>query len=73
MVLIFGFIKAGWDFLKKNFMDMLTEFHRRGRLNGAINATFLTLIPKVPNLVELRDYKPISLVGCVQIVAQGVV
>lgn len=45
-------------------MDMLIEFHRRGRINKEMNATFLTLIPKVPNPVDLRDYRPISLVGC---------
>lgn len=30
-----------------------------------MNATFLTVILKVPNPVELRDYLPICLVGCV--------
>lgn len=54
-----------WSFLKKDFIEMLIEFHQRGKLNRAINATFITLIPKVFNLVELRDYRPISLVGCV--------
>lgn len=49
----FSFIKAGWDFLKKNFMDMLMEFHVRVRLNRAITATFLTLTSKVLNLLEL--------------------
>lgn len=44
---------------------MLSEFHQRGNLNKDINATFLTLIPKVPNLVQLKGYRPISLVDCV--------
>lgn len=44
---------------------MLSKFHRRGKLNKEINATFLALIPKVPNPVELREFKPISLVGCI--------
>ena len=29
-----------------------------------MNATFITLIPKVPNPLELHDYRPISLVSC---------
>lgn len=61
----FCFIKARWDFLKKNFIDFFKEFHRRGRLNKAINATFLMLIPKMLHPLELRDYRPISLVDCV--------
>ena len=40
------------------------EFHRRGRINRELNATFMTLIPKIPNLENLHDYMPISLVGC---------
>eukprot|EP00268_Persea_americana_P061895 TRINITY_DN7882_c0_g6_i1.p3 TRINITY_DN7882_c0_g6~~TRINITY_DN7882_c0_g6_i1.p3 ORF type:complete len:123 (-),score=18.64 TRINITY_DN7882_c0_g6_i1:1003-1371(-) len=44
---------------------MLAESYRRGRLSKELNATFLTLIPKIPNLVDLKDYHPISLVGCV--------
>ena len=59
----FSFIKAGWEFLKEDFSAMLSEFHRRGRINREMNVTFLTLIPKVPNPVELREYRPISLVG----------
>lgn len=42
----FNFTKAGWQFLKKGFFNMLHEFHRRGRLNQELNATFLTFIPK---------------------------
>lgn len=49
----FCFIKARWDFLKRDFVDMLKEFHQRGRLNKAINATFFTLIPKEPNPMDL--------------------
>ena len=55
----------GWDVLREDFLSMFSEFHQRGRLNKEVNASFLTLIPKVPNLVEFRDYRPISLVGCV--------
>ena len=41
-----SFIKAGRHFLKDDFHEMHVEFHRRGRLNKELNATFLTLIPK---------------------------
>lgn len=47
----FSFIKARWGFLKEDFKSMLSEFHLRGRIIKVMNATFLTLIPKVPNLI----------------------
>lgn len=34
-------------------------------LSKEINATFIVLIAKVLNPVELRDFRPISLVGCI--------
>lgn len=50
--------------IKEDFCKMLPEFHKSGRLSGEVNATFLALIPEVLNSVELRDYGPFSLVGC---------
>lgn len=58
----FCFIKAGMNFLKE-LIDMFTESHQRGKLNKAINGTFLTLIPKASNPMEHRGYRCISLVG----------
>ena len=60
----FTFIKAALDMLKEDLCRMLSKFHRRGRLNKEITATFLCLIPKVQNPVVL-DFRPISLVGCI--------
>lgn len=60
-----SFIKAGWDFLKEDFFNMFSEFHRRCKLNMEVNATFLTLIAKVSDSAKVREYKPITLVGCV--------
>lgn len=45
-------MRMGWSFLKKYFCNMLSEFNHRGHLNKEINATFLTLILKVPNPVK---------------------
>ena len=44
---------------------MLSEFHQRGKLNREINATLLCLIPRVLNPIDLKDFRPISLVGCI--------
>lgn len=42
----FSSVKDSWDFLKDDFCDMLAEFHKGGRINKELEATFLTLIPK---------------------------
>ena len=60
----FAFIKAGWEFLKEDLSVMLSEFYRRVRINREMNATFITLILEVVNPMELHDYRPITLVGC---------
>lgn len=64
MILI-AFVKAGWSFLHQFFCCILSELHRRDQLLKEINATFLMLIPKVPNPSNLKGFKPISLVGCI--------
>lgn len=56
----FCFVIVGWECLKE---DLLTEFHRRCKINREMNTTFLTLLPILSNSVELPNYKPISLVG----------
>lgn len=48
--------------MKEDFREMLSEFHRRGK---EIHTTFIVLMPKVLNPMELCDFRSISLVGCV--------
>lgn len=62
---IFAFIKAELGFFRQDVCDMLSEFHRRGQLHKEINATFLTLVSKVPSPVDLKDLRLISFVVCV--------
>lgn len=50
--------------MKRDFYEMLSEFYK-GRLNREISVTFLVLNLKVPNAVDLKEYRPISLVGVV--------
>ena len=39
------------------------EFYKDGLVVKHLNRTFLALVPKVRNLLSLKDYRPISLVG----------
>ena len=44
-------------------MGVMQSFHARGTFGTSLNATFLTLIPKKAEAVEVKDFRPISLVG----------
>ncbi|GKV46285.1 hypothetical protein SLEP1_g53277 [Rubroshorea leprosula] len=61
----FSFIKYAWECMKEDFVRFFEEFHQNGRLVKGLNSSFLTLIPKKMNPMELKDFRPISLVGCV--------
>ena len=62
-----GFIAAfwqfSWDFVKFDIMDLFKDFHERGRFGKCLNSTFLVLIPKRRGAEDLKDFRPISLVG----------
>ncbi|RVW20304.1 Transposon TX1 uncharacterized 149 kDa protein [Vitis vinifera] len=52
-----------WDVAKEEIMGFLLDFHECGRFVRSLNSTFLVLIPKKPGAEDLRDFRPISLVG----------
>eukprot|EP00268_Persea_americana_P066182 TRINITY_DN8959_c1_g1_i3.p3 TRINITY_DN8959_c1_g1~~TRINITY_DN8959_c1_g1_i3.p3 ORF type:complete len:121 (+),score=25.61 TRINITY_DN8959_c1_g1_i3:919-1281(+) len=51
----YSFIQVPWDVLKTDFYAMKSEFHRIGRLSKKINATSLTVIPKVTNTMDIME------------------
>ncbi|KAK3222311.1 hypothetical protein Dsin_009336 [Dipteronia sinensis] len=57
------FIRANWEVIKDDFMSFLHEFHNDGSVVKHLNHTHVALIPKIRNLVSLKDYRPISLIG----------
>ncbi|RVW57097.1 Transposon TX1 uncharacterized 149 kDa protein [Vitis vinifera] len=44
-------------------MNFFRQFHESGSFVRSLNATFLVLIPKKGRAEDLKDFKPISLVG----------
>ena len=44
-------------------MELLLIFHSQAVFEKSLNATFLPLIPKKGDVVNVRDIRPISLVG----------
>ena len=62
----FNFIKYNWDTLKHNIMEVVLCFQETGCFSKGCNAsfiTFITLVPKVRDPINLDQYRPISLVG----------
>ena len=51
--------------VEKDVMDVFDYFHRHSMFERSMNTSFLTLIPKKCNAVNIKDFCPISLVGSV--------
>ena len=49
--------------LKEDAMKIFREFHAEGKFEASLNSTLIFLIPKFPGALEMKDFRPISLVG----------
>ena len=52
-----------WDIVKHEVMGFFAEFHSSSRFERSLNSTFIVLIPKKGGTDDLKDFRPISLVG----------
>lgn len=59
------FIKSHWDMLKVDVMATFEKLYASGKFDNRLNASFITLVPKISNPVNLNEYLPNSLVGCI--------
>ena len=57
------FWQSSWGFVKEEVMGFFKEFHDHNCFVKSLNVTFLVLIPKKGGVEDLRDFRPISLVG----------
>ena len=60
----FVFVKRFWYLIKGEVRIMFDQFHGNEVLRKAMLAFFVALIPKINSPLELKDYRPISLLGC---------
>lgn len=58
-----GFFLKCWEVVKEDIMKAFRNFFNREVFERSLNATFITLIPKKKGAKELRDFRPISLMG----------
>ncbi|KAK3226009.1 hypothetical protein Dsin_005871 [Dipteronia sinensis] len=54
------FFKITWDIVGEDVISAVQEFFRSGLLLKEINATILSLFPKVLNPSKIKDFRPIS-------------
>ncbi|GKV25647.1 hypothetical protein SLEP1_g35046 [Rubroshorea leprosula] len=59
----FHIIKSIRNVIEKDIVDFVQEFSRNGKLVKGLNSSFIVLIPKKDNPIDLKDYKLISLIG----------
>lgn len=60
----FGFIKRYWDFMAEDVISMVQHFHHDPTIPIGCNPIFISLIPKVNDPKSVKDFRPISLIGC---------
>ena len=58
-----AFWSFSWDFVKGEVLGFLKEFFKHNMFVKSLNATFLDFIPKGRTVEDLKDLRPISLVG----------
>jgi hypothetical protein len=58
-----AFFQQCWDIVHNDILAVCQEFHEHCQFERSLNATFVSLIPKKHRPDEIKDFRPISLVG----------
>src|SRR3954464_6650980 len=59
------FMKQCWPIIKDDVKQLLVDFYEGQTSLESINASFITLIPKIAAPLTLADFRPISLLNSV--------
>ena len=60
-----AFFHKCWSVVENDVMAFFDHFHRSLEFERSLNASFLSLIPKKNNVLNIKDFRPINLVGSV--------
>ncbi|KAJ0524126.1 putative RNA-directed DNA polymerase [Helianthus annuus] len=60
----FRFLRSVWGGVEADFMELFNNFFSNPGFTQGCMSSFIALIPKVSDPAGLSDYRPISLVGC---------
>jgi hypothetical protein len=58
-----AFFQQCWSVVRDEVLAVCQEFHEHCHFERSLNATFVSLIPKKHGADEIKDFRPISLVG----------
>lgn len=61
----FSFVKKAWTIMREDMLNFFADFYDHATLARGINCTFITLIPKVDGASCFKEFRPISMVGCI--------
>ncbi|KAF5753621.1 putative RNA-directed DNA polymerase [Helianthus annuus] len=61
----FRFIKRFWHLFEDDFLSIMHNFADGGVISRGVGSSFITLIPKVNDPVNLGEYRPITLIGVI--------
>ncbi|GKD92488.1 RNA-directed DNA polymerase, eukaryota, reverse transcriptase zinc-binding domain protein [Tanacetum coccineum] len=54
------FYKKAWTIIGRDVCNVVKEFFKNGKILGEVNATLITLVPKVGASQKVSDYRPIA-------------
>lgn len=54
-----------WESMNQDIMNVFQNFYEQEVFERSFNATFIALIPKKKGAKELRDYRPVNLIGSI--------
>ena len=57
------FIRRVWVVIEEDFCAYVIRFFETGKLHECFNTTWAALIPKKKGILEVSEFRPISLVG----------
>jgi hypothetical protein len=55
-----AFFQDCWEVIKEDIMAVFSDFYAHGKFEKSLNATFISLIPKVLGASEHKEFRPIS-------------
>uniref|UniRef100_A0A2N9EHP5 Reverse transcriptase domain-containing protein n=1 Tax=Fagus sylvatica TaxID=28930 RepID=A0A2N9EHP5_FAGSY len=58
-----AFFQHCWSVVRNDVLAVCNEFHEHCQFERSLNATFVSLIPKKHGADQIKDFRPISLVG----------